>query len=372
MTILSSIRVLEIEGIGPGPFCGMLLADLGAEVIVIERKGGASAEKAIYRRGKTVAPLDLKDPRAVDAIKTLVKNCDCLIEGMRPGVMERLGLGPDVLRTENPRLVYGRITGWGQTGPLANSAGHDINYVGLSGAAWYSGQVRDGHVAPAPPPTLVGDVAGGSLYLALGLLSGVIKARETGEGSVVDAAIVDGSAHMMNLLLTVKAAGAMVEERGKSMLDGGYFYDVYPCKDGKYITVGPLEPKFYAQLLDKLGLAGDPIFAVQYDQSKWDEARGRLGEVFASETQSHWRDLLEGTDVCFSPVLSPSEAADHPHMKARGVYETVGGILQAVAAPRFNGSPPTTPQEPSASTDAAVIALVNLGIDENEARALLS
>lgn len=343
MSILKGVRVVEFEGLGPGPFCGMLLADLGAEVILIERPDSVSGPGTIYRRGKKSIALDLKKDAARKAALAIIKRADALIEGLRPGVMERLGLGPKEAREANPRLVYGRLTGWGQTGPLAHAAGHDVNYAGLSGAAWYAGRVGE---APAPPPTLVGDVGGGALYLAVGLLAGILRARETGEGTVVDAAIVDGSAHMMNLLLALRAAGGLPDERGRSMLDGSPFYDVYRCADGKWISIGPLEPKFYALLLEKLGLAGEAAFAAQYDQASWPQAKQQLAALFATKPSDHWRELLEGTDACFAPVLTPSEAAAHPHVKARAIYREVGGVLQTAAAPRFNGETPADPPAP--------------------------
>lgn len=321
----------------------MLFADLGAEVILVERPQGASGSGAVFRRGKKSIVLDLKKDTARKAALALIARADAVIEGLRPGVMERLGLGPDEARAVNARLVYARLTGWGQTGPLASAAGHDVNYIGLSGAAWYAGRAGE---APAPPPTLIGDIGGGALYCAIGVLAGILKARESGEGSLVDAAIVDGSAHMMNLLLSLRAAGGLPDERGRSMLDGSHFYDVYPCSDGKWISIGPLEPKFYHLLVQKLGLEGDPLFAAQYDQSSWPRAKERLAAIFALKPRAHWRDLLEGSDVCFAPILTPSEAADHPHNRARNIYREIDGVLQTAAAPRFNGEVPADPSPP--------------------------
>ncbi len=340
--MLSGLKIVEFEGLGPGPFCGMHLADLGADVIVIAR-GGAGA--AVFNRGKRSILLDLKNPAHVRAALKIGAGADAVIEGMRPGVMERIGLGPDAMHSVNPRLVYGRITGWGQDGPLASAAGHDINYAGLSGAAWYSGRAGD---APVPPPTMVGDIGGGAQYLTIGILAGVMKARETGRGCVVDAAIVDGSAHMMNLLMALRAAGGMPDERGQSMLDGAHFYDVYQCKDGKWISLGPLEPKFYALLLDKFGLGGDEGFAAQYDAAHWPERKQQLAALIASKPRAHWDALLEGSDVCYAPVLAPGEAKDHPHIKARQIYRDVDGVLQTAAAPRFDGAAPADPRPPRA------------------------
>lgn len=345
MTVLKGLRVVEFEGLGPGPFCGMLLADLGADVILIGRASG-TATGAVFNRGKRILSLDLKKPKHVAAAIRIAATADATIEGLRPGVMERLGLGPDILMAANPRLVYGRITGWGQTGPLAAAAGHDINYVSLAGAGWYAGQTGS---APVPPPTLAGDIGGGALYLAIGILAGVLKARETGKGSVVDAAIVDGAAHMLGLLMSLRAAGGYPDERGRSMLDGADFYDVYQCACGGWISIGPLEPKFYALLIEKLGLASDARFANQFDQSQWPARKQALAELFVERTRGAWQALLEGSDVCFAPVLSPAEARDHPHLKARGVWREIGGALQAAAAPRFDGQVPADPRPPSVS-----------------------
>lgn len=341
MTILRGLRVVEFESLGPGPFCGMLLADLGADVVLIERPGASGSSAAtIYKRGKRSIILDLKDDAGRRAALSIAARADALIEGLRPGVMERLGLGPGVVRAQNPRLVYGRVTGWGQSGPLAEAAGHDVNYVGLSGAAWYSGAPG---AAPLPPPTLVGDVAGGSLYLAIGLLAGVMRARATGEGTVVDAAIVDGSAHMLNLLMSLRAVGGLPDARGASMLDGSPFYGVYPCADGEWASFGPLEPKFYALFLERLGLQDDPLFQPQYDGAKWPAARARIAAVIASKPRAHWNALFEGGDACYAPVLSPGEAKNHAHMRARNIYREIDGVLQTAAAPRFDGAVPQNP-----------------------------
>lgn len=341
MNVLNGVRIVEFEGLGPGPFCGMLLADLGANVILVERKGGAAAgPAAIHRRGKRSIALDLKNDADRAIALRIIARADALIEGLRPGVMERLGLGPDAARAVNPKLVYGRLTGWGQDGPLAQAAGHDINYAGLSGAAWYSGAAG---AAPLPPPTLVGDIGGGALYLAVGILAGIVRARETGAGAVVDAAIVDGSAHMMTLLYAVRAAGLMGDARGASMLDGAPFYTMYECACGGLVSVGPLEPKFFAELMERIGLAGDADAGAQYDAARWPALREKIAARFRSRPRAAWMALLEGTDACVAPVLSPSEAAAHPHMRARGVLVDEDGVLQARAAPRFDGAPPPAP-----------------------------
>ncbi|MNN10757.1 Succinyl-CoA:(R)-benzylsuccinate CoA-transferase subunit BbsF [compost metagenome] len=270
----------------------------------------------------------------------LAEQCDAMIEGMRPGVMERLGLGPDVCLARNPKLVYGRMTGWGQDGPLAQAAGHDLNYVALSGALWWSGQPGE---APMSPPSLVGDIGGGTMYLMVGLLAGIMSARTTGKGQVIDAAIVDGSAHMMNLILGLKSAGVFTNQRGTSLLDGPHWYRTYRCADGNFVTIAAAEPRFHKLLLDKLGLTGDPAFATQHDQKLWPQQHERLAALIATKTRDAWCTLLEGTDACFAPVLNPDEAAAHPHLVARGVYTEIDGVLQANPAPRFSGTPAARP-----------------------------
>jgi len=342
MGVLDGIRIIEIAGIGPAPFCGMLLADMGADVILIERAGSKIGDPldlgkcTITNRGKRSLALDLKDSHAIDAVLRLIDGADGLIEGMRPGVMERLGLGPDVCLERNPRLVYGRMTGWGQEGPLAQAAGHDINYIALSGALWFSGAPG---TPPMAPPTLVGDLGGGALYLAMGVLAGILSAGRTGKGQVIDAAIVDGSANMMNLLLSAHAAGKQPFARGRGLLDGPHWYGSYACADGHFVSIGALEPQFSALLFAKLGLGGDPEFKQPYDPRCWAPLRERLAAIFLTQSRQHWVDLLEGSDACFAPVLTPREAMAHPHIAARGVYVEHDGVLQAAPAPRFSGLP---------------------------------
>ena len=341
MDVLQGVRIVEIAGIGPGQFCGMLLADMGAEVILVERSTAHvgdpldPGDKTIVNRGKRSLALNLKGPRSIAAVLRLIDDADGLIESMRPGVMERLGLGPEVCHARNPKLTYGRLTGWGQSGPLAQAAGHDINYIGLSGALWFSGQPGE---PPMAPPTLVGDLGGGALYLAMGMLAGILHARSGGAGQVVDAAIVDGSASMMNLLLSLHAGGLQPMERGRGLLDGSHWYNSYACADGHYVSIGSLEPRFYALLLDKLGLKDDPAFQRQYDEHTWGALRERLAAMFVSQPRAYWMALLEGSDACFAPVLTPREAASHPHMTARGTYVERDGVFQAMPAPRFSGS----------------------------------
>ncbi|MCC6479866.1 MAG: CoA transferase [Sphingomonadaceae bacterium] len=345
---LAGIRVIEMEGIGPAPFCGMHLADLGADVILVERKvkgtdPGSTMPIGILKRGKRSIALDLKDADDKAILLDLVASADALIEGMRPGVMERLGLGPEVCHQRNPALVYGRITGWGQEGPLSQAAGHDINYVALSSAGWYAGPTSG---VPLPPPAMVGDLGGGANYLTIGILTGIIQARATGKGDVVDAAIVDGAAHMMNLIFDLLPKGLMKQERGVSALDGAPWYGTYRCADGEHITVGSLEPKFYAELLQRLGLGNDPVFAKQFNQEDWPQQARKFAELFASEPCAHWCTLLEGTDACFAPVTSPESAMEHPHNKARGIFEDSKGYQQANPAPRFTASPAATAAAP--------------------------
>ena len=366
MGVLSGVCVVEIAGLGPAPFCGMLLADMGADVVLVER-GGAGGDplslgsSAIVNRGKRSVALDLKDPAAVDAVLRLVDGADVLIEGMRPGVMERLGLGPDTCLGRNPRLVYGRMTGWGQDGPLAQAAGHDINYIALSGALWFSGAPGE---PPMAPPTLVGDLGGGALYLAMGVLAALLSVRQTGAGQVVDAAIVDGSASLMNLLLSAHAAGQQPFERGRGLLDGPHWYGAYACADGQFVTVGALEPQFNALLLAKLGLADDPDFRNAYDARRWPRLRERLAALFATQPRAHWVELLEGSDACFAPVLTPREALTHPHLAARGVYVERDGVLQAAPAPRFSATPSGSPGAVPARGEHGEAILHEAGLDD--------
>jgi alpha-methylacyl-CoA racemase len=373
MGVLSGLRVIEIAGLGPAPFCGMLLADMGADVVLVERaKGGADplslGKNAIVNRGKRSLALDLKDPAAVDAVLRLVDSADALIEGMRPGVMERLGLAPDACLARNPRLVYGRMTGWGQDGPLAHAAGHDINYIALSGALWFSGQPG---TPPMAPPTLVGDLGGGALYLAMGMLAALLSARATGTGQVIDAAIVDGSANLMNLLLSAHAAGQQPFERGRGLLDGPHWYGSYACADGRFVSVGALEPQFNALLFTRLGVADDPDFRNAYDARRWPRLRERLAALFTTQPQAHWVALLEGSDACFAPVLTPRDALAHPHMAARAVYAERDGVLQAAPAPRFSATPSAVPGRVPTRGEHGADILRAAGLDDDAIARLL-
>lgn len=373
MSILQGLRVIEMAGLGPGPFCGMLLADLGADVIVVERKQATAPSPRpdnIVNRGKRSITLDLKQPRAIEVVLRLVERADALIEGMRPGVMERLGLAPDVCLKHRPSLVYGRMTGWGQDGPLSHAAGHDGNYTALSGALWYASPPG---IAPVAPPTLIGDVGGGALYLAIGLLAGVLGARQTGCGQVVDAAIVDGSAHMLNLLLGALAANDADYKRGIHHFDCGPSANTYRCSDGGWVAVSPLENKFYEELLRRIGLSGDPIFKSRTDPADWPLQRAALSETFAKRTKAEWCAILEGTDACFAPVNDPEEAAHHPHMAARKVFAEIDGVLQAAPAPRFSQNTPTNWRRgvPQVGQDTDAV-LSETGYDEGSIRELRS
>ncbi|MCP3971635.1 MAG: CoA transferase [Rhodobacteraceae bacterium] len=344
--MLDGVRIIEVEGLGPGPFTGMLLADLGADVIVVHRKGGIPPPgvpgNSVLDRGKRSIELDLKDAGDVASFMALVASAEGLIEGFRPGVMERLGLGPQDCHAVNPALVFGRMTGWGQESPLSHASGHDLNYIAISGAAWYS---ADAGQAPFPPPTLVGDIGGGAMYLAVGILSGILRARATGEGTVVDAAIYDGSAHMMNLLMTMRQSGNLATERGQSLLDGPHWSRCYRCSDGGHISVQCLEPRFYAIFLDKMGLSSDPDFARQFDRDLWPGATVRLTGFFAGKPRDDWAALFLGSDACVAPVLSPDEAQSHEMNAARRTWDDTGGVLQAAPAPRFAGAPDWRPPD---------------------------
>ncbi len=341
MPPLAGLRIVEVEGLGPAPFAAMMLAEMGAEVIVIHRKGGTPPPGLEagnpLDRGKRSIALDLKDAGDAGFARRLIGTADGLIEGFRPGVMERLGLGPEVLRADTPRLVYGRMTGWGQDGPRAARAGHDLNYLSLSGALHYAGLPGD---APFPPPTLLGDIGGGALYLVAGMLSGLLQAQRTGEGCVVDAAIVDGAAHMMGLLASLPLSMT----RGQSLLDGPHWSRAYASADGRFVTVQCLEPKFYALFLERMGLEGDAEFAEgQFDRAAWPGLSARLAEIFAGAPQAHWAKLFEGSDACVAPVLSPEEAARDPHMAARGSWRVRDGRPEPAPAPRFGPVPDGLP-----------------------------
>ncbi|MEL7450646.1 MAG: CaiB/BaiF CoA-transferase family protein [Pseudomonadota bacterium] len=332
---LKGIRIIEIAGLGAAPFAGMLLADMGAEVIQIERPAITSSTPIpdCCRRNKRSVTLDLKAAAGKSVLLRMVKKADVLFEAFRPGVMERLGLGPEECLAANPRLVYGRMTGWGQTGPLAEAAGHDINFISLSGALHAIGEKGGG---PVPPLNLVGDYGGGAMFLAAGILAALLHAERTGEGQVVDAAMTDGSALLMGVFHSLHLMGRWETQRGVNLLDGGaHFYGVYETRDGKHVSIGPLEPQFYGLLIDKLGLDKER-FGNQHDPAQWPELSDELAAVFKKRTQKQWCRSLEGTDVCFAPVLDFLQATKHPHNVARNTFVTVDGAVQPAPAPRFS------------------------------------
>ncbi|UHC14270.1 CoA transferase [Methylobacterium currus] len=334
---LAGLRIVEFAGIGPGPFAAMLLADMGAELVRLDRPGGADPySQNVVARGRPTVTVDLKDPGDRAGALALLERADALIEGFRPGVMERLGLGPDIVLARNPRLVYGRMTGWGQDGPLARSAGHDITYMAVTGALAAIGPAE----RPVPPLNLVGDYGGGSLYLVAGLLAGLLSAGRTGRGQVVDAAICDGAASLMAMFSELASQGRWSDRREANLLDGGApWYRAYACRDGRHVAIGPLEPQFYALFRRLTGLDADPDFDRRDDPAMWPILRHKLEMLFAGRTRDEWCRLLEGTDACVAPVLSLSEAADHPHLAARGTFVTVDGTVQPAPAPRFSGTP---------------------------------
>ena len=334
---LAGLRVIEFAGIGPGPFACMLLSDLGAEVVRIDRPDAKLGDRSdIVGRGRQTVLLDLKDARDVARALDLLAEADVLVEGFRPGVMERIGLGPDVVAKSNPRLVYGRMTGWGQDGPLATSAGHDINYISITGALAAIGEPGG---APVPPLNLVGDYGGGSLYLVVGILSAVFEAQRSGHGQVVDAAICDGAVSLMSLFHMQLARGTHREARGSNVLDGGApYYTVYETADRQFVSIGPIEPKFFGLLCEKLGVP-EALRDAQNDRERWPELRDAFRKIFKTRTRDAWCEELDGTDVCFAPVLSLSESASHPHLESRNAFVVVDGVRQPAPAPRFSRTP---------------------------------
>jgi alpha-methylacyl-CoA racemase len=374
---LSGYRIIEIAGIGPGPFAAMMLADMGAEVIRVDRaqsvRGPAPDTPHVdaMQRGRRNIALDLKQPEGVETLLKLVESADALIEGFRPGVMERLGIGPDVCAARNPKLVFGRMTGWGQTGPYAQSAGHDINYISLAGALAHFG--RHGE-PPTPPLNMVGDFGGGGMFLAFGVVCGLLEASKSGQGQVVDAAMVDGSAVLMTMFWAFKNIGMHDENRrGVSLLDtGAHFYDVFHCADGKYISIGSIEPQFYAQMLELTGLTGDPEFARQNDRDLWPHLKSRLARVFETKTRDEWCAIMEHTDVCFAPVLTMSEAAEHPHNVERSTFIEVGGVTQPAPAPRFSRTIPEVSRPPAHAGQHTRDVLADWGFDEGHIAGLFA
>jgi len=346
MGVLAGLRVVEMAGLGPAPFCGMLLADHGAEVIRIMRPGQSSVLPIdprfdLLNRGRVSVQLDLKQPEDRAQLQALLTGADALIEGFRPGVMEKLGFGPEAVAAFNPRLVYGRMTGWGQTGPMALTAGHDLNYAAISGALAAIGPADR---PPPPPLNLVADFGGGAMLLAFGLLAALLEAQRSGLGQVVDAAMCDGAAMLMMMMQGLRAGGAWSLERGSNMLDGGApFYACYVTACGKYVSVAPLEPQFYAEMLRRLGLADDADFARQHDRATWPVMRARLTAIFAAQSRDHWEAVFAGSDACVVPVLDMDEAPHSTHNRHRQNFAQVDGILQSAAAPKFSRTPATTP-----------------------------
>lgn len=367
---LSGLRIVEFAGLGPGPFCAMMLADHGAEIIRIDRIGAKTRTSDPTLRSRKSIALNLKDPSAIAIARELVKSVDGLIEGLRPGVMERLGLGPVELLKDNPNLIYGRMTGWGQDGPYASAAGHDINYIALAGALHGCGRAGG---KPTPPVNYLGDFGGGGMMLAFGMVSAFLAVKNGASGQVIDCAMSDGTAALMASVWGLHADNLWQDERGVNLLDSGaYFYDTYETKDGKYVSIGSIEPKFYKLLLEKTGLAGDTAFDAQRDKAAWPPLSEKLADVFKTKTRDEWCEIMEMTDVCFAPVLSLAEAPHHPHNVARETFVEVGGVVQPAPTPRFSVTPSAKPQtapESGANTDSI---LMDLGHDITSIAALRS
>ena len=365
---LQGIRVLEFAGIGPGPFCAMLLADMGADVVRIDRASSAAGRAPVdpLLRGRRSIAVDLKSPDGIEAVLRLVAGADALIEGFRPGVMERLGLGPDACLARNPKLVYGRMTGWGQDGPMAQAAGHDINYIALAGAL--EGIGRAGQ-PPLPPLNLVGDFGGGGMLLAFGVLAGLLEQKRSGKGQVVDAAMVDGAALLMSMFWGMRHIGMWSDVRGTNLLDtGAHFYEVYECADGKYISLGSIEPQFYAELVKLAELP--PAEFPQLDRANWPELKRKLAAVFKRKTRAEWCRIMEGSDVCFAPVLAMSEAPAHPHNVARKTFIEVAGVTQPAPAPRFSRTEPEVSRPPARTGEHGEEVLASFGFSAQEIRKL--
>lgn len=366
---LAGIRVVELAGIGPGPMCAMLLADMGATVLRIDRPGGSNLGLArplrydLLLRGRYSVAVDLKSPAGKALALRLVERADALIEGFRPGVTERLGLGPGDCLARNPRLVYGRVTGWGQDGPLAQAAGHDINYISLAGALHAFG--RRGQ-PPTPPLNLLGDFAGGALYLAFGLVCAILEAQGSGQGQIVDAAMVDGTASLMTTFFGAFAAGLATHERGANHLDtGAHFYNAYECADGRWISIAPIEGKFYAELLRRLNLDPDAL-PPQMDRRHWPKAQEQFAALFKTQTRDEWCAILEATDACFAPVLTTDEAPLHPHNAARATFVEIDGIVQPAPAPRFSRTVPDLPIPPQPNSRENAEAALAAWLDPGE------
>ena len=365
---LAGLQIIEIAGIGPGPFAGMVLSDLGAEVLRVDRvqsvrKQPPEPQLDFLARNRRSVGIDLKHGDGVATLLRLVERADGLYEGFRPGVMERLGLGPDVCLERNPRLVYGRMTGFGQEGPLAQAAGHDINYIARAGTLHPIGRAGG---PPLPPLNLVGDFGGGGMLLALGMLAAFVERGHSGQGQVVDAAMVDGAALLNTMMFALRRIGMWIDERGKNLLDtGAHFYDVYETKDGRYVSLGSIEPQFYAELLRLSGLEGEALPA-QMDRAQWPQMKQRLTEVVKTKTRDEWCEIMEGSDVCFAPVLAMAEAPEHPHNRARGTFVEVADEVQPGPAPRFSRTKNETPRPPAAPGQHTDEALADWGFSAEE------
>ncbi|MEM7219236.1 MAG: CaiB/BaiF CoA-transferase family protein [Pseudomonadota bacterium] len=361
---LAGYRIIELAGIGPGPFCGMMLSDMGAEVIRVDRiVDNPRPSKDVLARNRKSIAVDLKQPTGVETVLRLVESADGLFEGFRPGVTERLGLGPEDCMARNPKLVYGRMTGWGQSGPMAQAAGHDINYIALSGALHAIGRAGE---RPVPPLNLVGDFGGGGMLLAFGMVCAMLEAQKSGAGQVVDAAMIDGAASLMSMFFSMRAQGVFTENRGSNLLDGAaHFYDTYETSDGKYISLGSIEPQFYALLVEK-GDLDAAQFAPQMDASKWPELKAELTRVFKTRTRDEWCEIMEGSDVCFAPVLSIWEAPEHPHNQARDGYLTIDDVVQPAPAPRFSRTETATPSAPRPPGSDSEQVLLDAGFSQQE------
>ena len=366
---LKGLKIIEMAGIGPGPFCGMVLADLGAEIIRVDRASaiGTGSKKEPSNRGKKSIAVDLKAKEGVEVVLKLVETADAIFEGFRPGVMERLGIGPEVCLARNDRIVFGRMTGWGQEGPLANAAGHDINYISLSGALAAIG--RPGS-PPVPPLNLIGDFGGGGMLLALGLVAALLESKESKQGQVVDAAMTDGSALLMTMIYSMQSSGMWKTTMGSNLLDGGsHFYDTYECKDGKFISIGSIEPQFYA-LLCQIAELDEKVFSKQMSRDLWPEQKEEIKKIFLKKTRDEWCDLMEGTDVCFAPVLDMSEAPQHPHNKERKTFIDLEGVTQPAPAPRFSRTEPEVVSSPSIVGEHTNEVLSSIGLSEEDISSL--
>jgi alpha-methylacyl-CoA racemase len=366
---LTGLKIIELAGIGPGPFCGMMLADMGAEVIRVDRAGGSTNRpKDVLTRGRKSIAVDLKSDDGKEVILKMCEGADAIFEGFRPGVTERLGLGPDECMARNPKLVYGHMTGWGQEGPMAQAAGHDINYISLAGALHAIGAKGE---KPVPPLNLVGDFGGGGMVLAFGLVCAILEAQKSGTGQVVDTAMVDGAAILMSMFYTMRSAGVWTDERGDNMLDGGaHFYDTYETSDGKYISIGSIEPQFYALLLEKAGLDKDE-FAPQMDRKQWPALKTKVTEAFKGKTRDEWCEIMEGSDVCFAPVLSLGEVPDHPHNKARNAYVEIDDVVQPAPAPRFSRTEVGISHGSRIAGEDTIGVLGSAGFSESEIESLV-